>query len=74
MQKNHPKLVADFRVLQFPACAAAFQAPVDTEITGMKATPSADATNQRTFMTFATASTDILVELGARRRVARAPW
>ena len=34
MQKNHPKLVDDFRVLQFPACAAAFQAPVDTEIVG----------------------------------------
>jgi len=34
MQKNHPKLVDDFRVLQFPACAAAFQAPVDTEIAG----------------------------------------
>lgn len=34
MQKNHPKLVADFRVLQVPACAAAFQAPVDTEIAG----------------------------------------
>src|SRR5438034_8611626 len=28
MQTNHPKLVDDFRVLQFPACAAAFQAPV----------------------------------------------
>jgi nucleotidyltransferase AbiEii toxin of type IV toxin-antitoxin system len=34
MRKNHPKLVDDFRVLQFPACAAAFQAPVDTEIVG----------------------------------------
>ena len=34
MQKNHPKLLDDFRVLQFPACAAAFQAPVDTEIVG----------------------------------------
>lgn len=34
LQKNHPKLVDDFRVLQFPACGAAFQAPVDTEIVG----------------------------------------
>ena len=34
MQKNHPKLIEDFRVLQFPACAVAFQAPVDTEIAG----------------------------------------
>ena len=34
MQKNNPKLVADFRVLQFPACEAAFQAPVDKEIAG----------------------------------------
>lgn len=34
MPKNHPKLIEDFRVLQFPACAAAFQAPVDTEIVG----------------------------------------
>ena len=34
MQKNHPKLIDDFRVLQFPACAAAFHAPVDTEIVG----------------------------------------
>ncbi len=34
LQKNRPKLVEDFRVLQFPACAAAFQAPVDIEIAG----------------------------------------
>ena len=34
LQKNHPKRVEDFRVLQFPACAAAFQAPIDTEIVG----------------------------------------
>ena len=34
LQKNHPKLVDDFRVLQFPACAVAFQAPIDTEIKG----------------------------------------
>jgi hypothetical protein len=34
LQKNRPKLVEDFRVLQFPACAAAFQAPVDIEIEG----------------------------------------
>ena len=34
MQKNHPKLIDDFRVLQFPACSAAFHAPVDTEIVG----------------------------------------
>jgi predicted nucleotidyltransferase len=34
LQKNRPKLFDDFRVLQFPACAAAFQAPVDIEIAG----------------------------------------
>lgn len=34
LAKNHPKLVEDFRVLQFSACAAAFQAPVDIEIEG----------------------------------------
>jgi predicted nucleotidyltransferase component of viral defense system len=34
MQKNHPKLIDDFRVLQFPACAAAFKMPVDTKIVG----------------------------------------
>ena len=34
LQRNHPKLVDDFRVLQFPACAAAFESPVDTEIKG----------------------------------------
>lgn len=34
LQKHDPKLVDDFRVLQFPACAAAFQAPVDIEIAG----------------------------------------
>jgi hypothetical protein len=34
LEKNHPKLVDDFRVLQFPACAAAFQAPVNIEIAG----------------------------------------
>lgn len=35
LEKNHPKLIADFRVLQFSACAAAFQAPVDIEIEGL---------------------------------------
>jgi len=34
LAKNHPKLVDGFRVLQFSACAAAFQAPVDIEIAG----------------------------------------
>ena len=34
LTKNHPKLVDHFRVLQFPACAAAFQSPVDVEIAG----------------------------------------
>ena len=32
--RNRPRLIDDFRVLQFPACAAAFQSPVDTEIIG----------------------------------------
>ena len=27
LKKNHPKLVEGFRVLQFPACAAAFEHP-----------------------------------------------
>jgi Nucleotidyl transferase AbiEii toxin, Type IV TA system len=34
LEKNRPKLVDDFRVLQFPACAAAFQAPVDIDVAG----------------------------------------
>lgn len=37
LQRNRPKLVGDFRVLQFPACAAAFRAPVETEIIGRMA-------------------------------------
>ena len=35
LKRAGPKLVRHFRVLQFPACAAAFQAPVDVEITGV---------------------------------------
>jgi len=35
LEKNHPKLVANFRVLQVSACAAAFQAPVEIEIEGL---------------------------------------
>jgi hypothetical protein len=34
LTKNHPKLVEGFRVLQFPACAAAFGSPQDTELRG----------------------------------------
>ncbi len=34
LKRNRAKLVDGFRVLQFPACAAAFQAPIDTEIKG----------------------------------------
>jgi Nucleotidyl transferase AbiEii toxin, Type IV TA system len=34
LRKNRPKLVEDFRVLQFPACAAAFKAPIDVEVAG----------------------------------------
>ena len=30
LKKNHPKLVEGFRVLQFPACAAAFAHPVSS--------------------------------------------
>ena len=37
MKRNRPKLVAGFRVLQFPACAAAFQKPVEREIVGRMA-------------------------------------
>lgn len=34
LKKNHPKLVEGFRVLQFPACAVAFEAPASVEISG----------------------------------------
>ncbi|MCX6610257.1 MAG: nucleotidyl transferase AbiEii/AbiGii toxin family protein [Acidobacteria bacterium] len=34
LKKNKPKLVDDFRVLQFPACAVAFESPIDVEIHG----------------------------------------
>ena len=33
--KNRPKLVEEFRVLRFPACAAAFVHPEDIELTGL---------------------------------------
>lgn len=35
LQKNHPKLVKRFRVLQFPACAAAFGHPQSIELKGV---------------------------------------
>ena len=34
LQKNHPKLIDGFRVLQFPACAAAFEHPESVEFEG----------------------------------------
>ena len=34
LKKNRPKLVESFRVLQFPACAAAFENPAEFEIDG----------------------------------------
>lgn len=34
LKKNHPKLIDGFRVLQFPACAAAFADPQDVVIRG----------------------------------------
>jgi hypothetical protein len=34
LKKNRPKLVESFRVLQFPACAAAFENPTEFEIDG----------------------------------------
>jgi hypothetical protein len=34
LQKNHPKLIDDFRVLQFPACAVAFSDPQTVELDG----------------------------------------
>jgi len=34
LRKNYPKLVEGFRVLQFPACAAAFGHPRDIELDG----------------------------------------
>lgn len=35
LKKNHPKLVEGFRVLQFPACAAAFGHPESVELEGV---------------------------------------
>jgi hypothetical protein len=35
LKKNHPKLIEDFRVLQFPACAAAFAHPENIELEGV---------------------------------------
>jgi hypothetical protein len=35
LKKNHPKLVEGFRVLQFPACAAAFEHPVNIKFEGL---------------------------------------
>lgn len=35
LKKNHPKLVEGFRVLQFPACAAAFEHPESIELEGV---------------------------------------
>jgi hypothetical protein len=35
LMKNHPKLVEGFRVLQFPACAAAFGHPENIELEGV---------------------------------------
>lgn len=35
LKKNHPKLVEGFRVLQFPACAAAFERPESIELEGV---------------------------------------
>lgn len=35
LKKNHPKLVEGFRVLQFPAFAAAFEHPKDVELEGL---------------------------------------
>lgn len=34
LKKNHPKLIERFRVLQFPACAAAFAGPENIEVEG----------------------------------------
>ena len=34
LKKNHPKLVEDFRVLRFPAFAAAFASPVSIDFSG----------------------------------------
>jgi hypothetical protein len=35
LKKHHPKLVEDFRVLQFPACAAALRHPESVEFKGL---------------------------------------
>ena len=34
LEKNQPKLVEGFRVLSFPACAAAFRTPITVEVEG----------------------------------------
>jgi hypothetical protein len=34
LQKNHPKLMADFRVLQVPSCTAAFDHPENVKVEG----------------------------------------
>jgi len=35
LKKNHPKRIEGFRVLQFPACSAAFGHPVNIELEGL---------------------------------------
>jgi hypothetical protein len=47
LQKNRPKLIENFRVLQFPACAAAFKAPVDIEIAGQMISGARNRVNVR---------------------------
>lgn len=47
LKKNHPKLVEGFRVLQFPAFAAAFEHPKQIELEGLMISGSANTVQLR---------------------------
>lgn len=47
LKKNHPKLVEDFRVLQFPAFAAAFEHPEDVKVEGVMISGAANTVQLR---------------------------
>jgi nucleotidyltransferase AbiEii toxin of type IV toxin-antitoxin system len=47
LKKNRPKLIEDFRVLQFPACAVAFKSPEEIEIKGSMISGAANTVRVR---------------------------
>jgi len=47
LRKNHPKLVKGFRVLQFPACAAAFGDPRSITVEGLMISGAANTVHVR---------------------------